>query len=455
MNIVIVGGGTAGWLCALSIVRAQPNVHNVTLVESKKIGIIGAGEGSTQLLRDFLSNAWFDTGVNLEDFMRECNATHKIGIKHVNWKGDNSWYFAPLDGSSTSGLAPDIELCHTLINNPNKFHTASHLGRCFENKTLGSGSFHFDAFKVGEYFSKIAIKNGVTHIDDEVFGVVTEGNSDNIIKIKTKSGRDISGDFFIDCTGFNRSLCGAIDNKWVSYKNNLLVDSAIGFQLPLDNYVEPVTTAIAMKNGWMWKIPTTERYGCGYVYSSEYTSEENAKQEILDYYKTDIKFLRNFKFEAGRSEYLWKGNCLALGLAAAFAEPLEATSIHTTIMQIMVFVMEHLNITKEDTCNHYRIKDYNYRMTKMYDDFKEFLILHYMGGREDSEFWRYISSGNIMTEKTKYILELSKKTIPSALCIDHYYGCAGIMLYNWILCGLGYNTQSTAKNTLAKFKWQI
>lgn len=450
MKIVIVGGGTAGWLAALTIARAQPGQHNIKLVESQRIGIIGAGEGSTQLFYDYINNTWFDTGINLNEFIQAANATPKIGIKHVNWRGDNTAYFAPLDGTSTSSLAPDIEFCKQFLSDPSKVYLASRLGRCFEEKTIsGWTSFHFDAFKVGEYLKSIAVASGVECIDDEVFGVKTE--NDTITSIQCVSNRVIDGDFFIDCTGFKRCLAGALDVKWHSYKRHLPVDSALGFQLPLTENFDPITTAAAMSAGWAWRIPTSERFGCGYVYSSAHISDQQAEHEVLARFGNDVKILRKFKFESGRSEVLWRSNCLNLGLAAAFAEPLEATSIHTTIMQIMVFVMENLRSTQEQTCVQIKIDRYNQHMAKMYDDFRDFLIIHYMGGRVDSEFWRYMTNGECLTDKSRYILELCETSVPSSLSIDHYFGCAGSMLYNWVLAGIGRITTENVQSTLASY----
>lgn len=449
MHIVIVGGGTAGWISALTLIKTQSKHHKITLVESKKIGIIGAGEGSTKLLHNFLNNVWFDTGINFEEFVKFCNVTPKIGIKHINWTGDGSEYFAPLDGSKTSGMSPDVDFCKTLIEYPAKFHIASHLGRCYENKQISDGSYHFDAFKISEFLSKICVESGVNHIDKEVWAVKTDEN--NFIKsIICTDETEITGDFFIDCTGFNRCLCGALDMKWISYKKYLPVDSAISFQKPLTKDWEPVTIARAMKYGWVWEIPTSERYGCGYVYSSKYTSDYDALEELKSVYG-EIDILRHFKFESGRSEVMWKNNCLAMGLSSAFLEPLEATSIHSTIMQIMTFVMEYLSNDIKTTVVQDRINTYNLNMNKMYDDFRDFLILHYMGGRSDSKFWEYISEGNTITPKVKYILDICKHRVPSSLTIEHYFGCAGIMLYNWVLAGIKKIDSLTAKKTLNYF----
>lgn len=451
MKIVIVGGGTAGWIAALTIKKLQPR-HDVVVVESKDIGIVGAGEGATNVFVDLITSSWFDLGITVDEFIKQTNSTPKMGIKHVNWKGDNTQYFAPLDGSDTCEFTPDITLCNQLINSPQNFHLASQMGRDYSNGKINNPSFHFDAFKVGECFSKLSIDNGVRHIQDTIKHVVVKENE--IVELITEKNENIKGDFFIDCTGFKRLLLKELNVNWVSYKNNLPVDSAIAFQLPLHQKVDPVTTATALKNGWEWKIPTTERYGCGYVYSSDFIDHNQAYEELYKRYG-DINILRKFKFESGRSEVVWKSNCIAFGLSAAFAEPLEATSIHTTIVQIINFTSEHLKDSKQETVDILSISRYNDITNKMYDDMKDFLVLHYMGGRTDSEFWKYISSGNTITEKVQYILNMSKHTVPSEISFDSYYGAAGAPLWNWILAGLGYINNRTAEKTLQRINYKV
>ena len=451
MKIIIAGGGTTGWLAALAIVRAQPQIHQVTLIQSQRLGIIGTGEGSTGLLRDFLQGTWFDTGIDIDQFMQESKATPKIGIKHVNWTGDGSWYFAPLDGSKTCGSVPDVEFCQTLAARPDKVHLASNLGRGFEQKVVSHlEALHFDAHGMSGYLSKVAIASGVQVVDAEIVKVMTNRDRTKIEQLITAGGVSYEADFFIDCSGFHRILAKALDVGWTSYRQHLPVNSAITFQLPLDRQSGPLTIATAMNAGWMWMVPITERYGCGYVYASDFISKQQAHDELCAYHGQTIDILRDVRFESGCSQLLWKNNCLMLGLAAAFTEPLEATSIHSTIMQIITFVLEYLDASKSHTCQPSRIEAYNQHMLKMYDDLRDFLVIHYMGGRTDTAFWQHITAGNTLTPKSKYILELAQRSIPSALTFDHYYGCVGAPLYNWVLAGLNILTQETARNTLQR-----
>jgi hypothetical protein len=453
MKIIIVGGGTAGWIAALSIAKAQPGVHDVTVIESKKIGIIGAGEGSTGIFLDFVSGSFFPTGIDVSDFIEKINGTLKLGIKHVNWTGDGTAYFAPLDGTRTSHMSPDIDLCKSIIKDKNKAYINTKLGNAYENNYIPDvgAALHFDAFKVGEYLSKIAMDAGVKHIDTEVFGVKTNNDGTEIVSLVDTSRNEYEADFFIDCTGFGRSLCGALDMTWHSYTDNLPVNSAIAFQKPLDETAELLTTAIAMDAGWVWKIPTSERFGMGYVYSDKFITDAEAEKEIQEKFDNP-QILRRFKFTSGRSSVFWKGNCLSLGLSSVFLEPLEATSIHTTIVQTLLFVMEHLQPTKERTVDQYRIDEYNKIIIDLHDKTRDFLVMHYLGGRQDTEFWRYMNSGAPNTKMVNFVEDVCKDSMVSNLTINPINGSPAASLWNWILLGLGKITEKNAENVLKKHK---
>ena len=454
MHIVIVGGGTAGWLAAFGIAKILNHKHKLTIIESTQIGIIGAGEGTTGVFTDFLSGNLFQTDIDIEEFIKETNATIKQGIHHINWTGNNSSYMAPIGGSPSSTAFLDTVFLNKLSDGAEKMHTAAIQGYQYENNYRPKvGVYHFDAFKVGEFFKKKCLAHpNTSYIDGKIVDVILSETGD-ITSVKTENNLTIEADFFIDCSGLRRILMSKLDVDWHSYRKNLPVNAALPFQLPLDKDYKQLTTAHALKNGWMWKIPTAERFGCGYVYSDTHTTPEQAQQEIEELLGHEITPIRNIKFEAGRSDLLWKNNCLSLGLAAAFAEPLEATSIHTTVIQLVTFVFEYLQETKQATLNQSRINAYNSQMTTMYDDIRDFLVLHYQGGRTDSEFWKQITNKEIITDQTQYILEMAARgEIPSITTFkNNYNGMPGAALYNWILAGLGKITPSDARQQLEKF----
>ena len=443
MEIVVVGGGTAGWLAALMISKIKPE-HTVTVIESSKIGIIGAGEGSTGSLTTIVQNEMFDLGCVEEDFVKECDATLKLGIKHINWNKDVSGhYIAPIDGSPTSNDRCDIVFQHALgYRDQNLLHLATELGyKIHHNKNSfvekdGNHAYHFDAHKVGKYFKKIS---NTAHIDSEVENVILNSETGWVEKLKLSNGQTIQGDMFIDASGFNQILMKAVGGKWKSYKENLPVNSALPFLLPYeeDEKIEPVTNAWAQNNGWCWQIPTLHRRGCGYVFCDDFVTPEQAQDELEKTIGKKVDPIRLLKFESGRQDKLWIKNVLSVGLCAAFAEPLEATSIHTTIMQLKHFVFGCLSDTAEITCNDAQIDSYNNVNGHLYDTVKDFLVAHYTCGRNDTEFWKYIDSGATMTQFVKDIHAMCKHRVPNATLFPRQEGSAGWPLWSYVLAGTG------------------
>lgn len=448
MKIVIVGGGTAGWLAALMVHKIFP-MHDLTVIESSAIGIVGAGEGSTGLLTDVINGKFFDFGCNMMDFLKETGATVKYGIHHKDWHTIGKSYLAPLSGSPTSGIR-SLDTTFALASqlNPDKMHRLHACGLSMENNlspfNINTFKFsdigfalHFDAHEVGRYFKKVVLKdNAVTYIDDQISDVVLNKQGE-IVQLKLKSDKEISGDFFIDASGFARVLMKKLDNPWVSYRKNLPVNSAMPFLLKYDEEEtpEPWTTAWAQSSGWMWQIPVQARKGCGYVFDDNFITAEQAQAEIEKTLNKKIEPIRILKFDTGRLENAWIKNCLAVGLSSAFAEPLEATSIHSTIVQLLDFVFEYLKATKDDTCNLYSVKMYNKKTAKMYDDFKDFLNIHYMGGRTDSNFWKFIATGETQTEQTKTFIEMSKVKCPTNSNFNSYLGGVDWGLYSYVMFG--------------------
>ena len=444
MKIVVVGGGTAGWLAALMISKIRPD-HTVTCIESSKIGIIGAGEGSTGSLTNIVQNEMFDFGCNEQDFIKECDATIKLGIKHIGWNEDPSkFYYGPIDGTPTSNDRCDIVFQHALgYRDQNYLHLATELGyKIHHNKNSfvqinGNHAYHFDAHKVGQYFKKIC--DTVTHIDSEVEHVQLDSESGFVRSVKLSNGDTVQGDMFIDASGFNQVLMKAVGGKWKSYKENLPVNGALPFLLPYedDEVIQPVTNAWAQNNGWCWQIPTKNRRGCGYVFSDEFVTPDQAHAELEQTIGRKVDPIRHIKFDSGRQETLWIKNVLSIGLCAAFAEPLEATSINTTIMQLKHFVYGCLGKDQNDTCNIGTVDDYNKKNAHLYDTMKDFLVAHYTCGRKDTDFWKYINSGATSTDFVNSMHEVCKHRVPNATLFPRQEGSAGWPLWSYVLAGTG------------------
>jgi tryptophan halogenase len=350
MKYVIVGGGTAGWLTALYINKHFPN-DQITVVASSEIGILGAGEGTTPPFIDFLR----EVDISEKDLYNNCKATIKTGIKFTNWNGNDDEYF--------------------------------------HNFSTGLNALHFDASLLAKYFQTVALSRGVKLIDSEVIEPEFKENKD-ISALILKSGERIELDFLFDCTGFKRMFIGGYyKSNWIEYP--MPCKRAVPFFLPNDGQNLPTyTESVAMKYGWIWKIPVQGRYGCGYVFDYTKTTDEEAKQEIRDYLGHDFVSPKTFNFSAGSYENVWINNCLGVGLSSGFIEPLEATSIWIQILTLNTFVRCGGN---KDKLNH--------DMKEMNEDVLSFLYYHYMTKRTDSKFWLDFQKDNVMPEKLKMRLE--------------------------------------------------
>jgi hypothetical protein len=440
MDIVIVGGGTAGWIASYILLKSQPGLHKITLIESSQIGIVGAGEGSTGLLRDILVGEFFDYRVNIDEFMLKTKSTRKYGIRHENWIGDGSSYFAPIDVSNSAWILNDYIFKYSLANNrKEKMHVASYLGSLYENNEYDNDftAFHFDAFKIGNFFKEICLRDNATCIDAIVNDITLNADGD-IKSIILDSGQIIHGDFFVDCSGFRRILANKLNISWISKSKVLPMNTAMPFLLEYkeNERIIPETKATALSSGWMWNIPLTTRRGCGYVFDRNFISNDQAKIEIENYLGHSIEPIRFIEFDAGYVSDFWKNNLLILGLASSFVEPLEATSIHNTIAQMIVFVKEFLLKDKATTVTRINQKIYNKRITFLNDITIDFISLHYQGKRNDSDFWKFIKEKNIITDTAKDILEKAKYKIPGFVTMEGMWGSASIPLFNWILAGM-------------------
>ena len=463
MKIVIVGGGTAGWVTALMIAKRHPT-HQIVVVESTKIGVVGVGESTTGRMTDILVNLVQNFGCDHDEFIVETGATLKYAIHHKGWTKDiDKGYIGPIDGSWTRNTVPDPLFSWGL--NRLSYDDLIKVSRCGHWIANGSSNFnkitnkfdsynhamHVDAHLVGKYFKKICMRgNNVTHIDSKVIDVRLNVEDGYIKSIILEEGQTIEGDFFIDCSGFAKVLIKHVSDKWVSYQKNLPLNTGMPFLLKYKEgeVPEPYTTAWAQKNGWMWQIPLMDRKGCGYVFCDAFTTPDKAQEEIETKLGQEIEPVKVIKFDAGRQESAWVKNCLTIGLSSAFLEPLEATSIHSTIVQAHNFVFEYLREDITDTINEGSRRIYNQRTREMYDDVKDFLVMHYQGGRSDSEFWKMIGTGVTKTEYVDTLLHMAKTKVPSQNDFPSYPGSAGWPLYSYVMAGLGLINKPAAEKEL-------
>jgi len=453
MKIVIAGGGTAGWLSALFL--AKQNLHrdepayDITVIESEDIPIIGAGEGSTGVLQKVLLSTLTELeGFGEKEFFENCNTTFKLGIDCIDWNGVGDRFFESLSGTQTSSwpLDRDYVICSKYGNagdsTLNQYLWEKGLSPFVQNPDSKTAyetgyAYHFDAHKVGEYFKKIALENGIKLQTGTITDTNLNPKNGELQKVILKDGTEIESDFWIDCTGFNRVLSNAVGAEWVSFSEYLPVNSALVYthQYEEGEKIPNVTTAWAMPNGWMWQIPTQERLGCGYCYSDKFVSEEQALKEMQEITGRKIEPLRNIKFDSGRLKEVWKKNVLSIGLSSSFLEPLEATSIHSSIIQLVQLTQHHLSPYKEDMVRESNIKANNEHFNMMLDEFRGLIQIHYITKRNDTPFWKYIHNDLKRDPLVEKILEICKWRVPNAYDFPFYNGAASWGVWNWILFG--------------------
>jgi tryptophan halogenase len=465
MKVVIIGGGTAGWLTAcyfqsyskLYEKNMLPDFkYDITVVESPTVPIIGAGEGSTGIFPDAIAK-FGNIDINEIDFLYETESTLKLGIRFKDWNGIGTSYMSPIGPTQTHTGNIDIELFTYALKNK---VSDSALSGYLANRGMSTfrknmfqqipiHGYHFDAHKVGQYLKSKCILHGTKHIVNHIVNISKDGS--NIKNIILQSGEIIEGDLFIDCSGFSRVLIKQMDMGWESYTDYLPVNAALPYlhQYTDNEQIMPETLAWAQNNGWMWQIPTQQRYGCGYVYCDAFVNQDTALNELQKTTNRKIEPIRNLKFEVGRVKTFWKHNVVAIGLSSAFLEPLQATSIHTTLIQIQM-LMNYIHPKEKQTAQ-VTVEQYNKYILQLIDEFKDLIQIQYMTKREDSDFWKFVKYDMKKTEKTKFVLETTKHRSLGFFDFDTMpHGSAGWAVWGWTLVGLDIMSKDIIFKTINK-----
>jgi tryptophan 7-halogenase len=429
-KIIVLGGGTAGWLTSLLSREFNPD-FDITLIESEEIGILGAGEGTVphfiQIL-DFLR-------IPISALVKECSATLKIGIKFTNWHGDGTSYFHDflakeeleewafddqfrfnmltthlvgkgihLDSINFYSKLSEQWKVPFILNDLNDIALTNYRDAIAAVQHLGNIALHFDARLLAKFLGKLAQQQRRIKRVEGKFSHVTEDQEGNITGIHLENGNYIPCDFVFDCSGFARLLLGKhFKERWIDYKQHLPLDTALPFFVPHDGRnFPPYTESIAMKYGWMWRIPVQDRYGCGYVFDSSYINEEDAKAEVEEYLGHEIKSPKTFRFQAGTFANTIVKNCFGVGLSQHFVEPLEATSIWTFCKNLINFLKAGalLHLDPELTSH------FNAHCRQVIEPVPEFLYLHYLTERKDSPFWQEFRTRTVMMESLRYKQQL-------------------------------------------------
>jgi tryptophan halogenase len=400
-DIVIVGGGTAGWMAAAALGKAIGTQNrSITLVESEEIGTVGVGEATIPPIIQF--NAIL--GIDEDEFVRETNATFKLGIDFVDWRKAGSRYFHPFGmfGASIKGGVTFMNYWLRWVQSGGEpdFSRFSAEAQAALSKKFGRTSaadgqlprinyaYQFDAATYAAYLRRYSERRGVVRREGRIVGFEQDAESGYIEAVTLADGTRIPGDFFIDCSGFRGLLIeGAFASGFDDWSHWLPNNRAAA--VPCERVEEPTpfTRCTAREAGWQWRIPLQHRTGNGYVFCDAYISDDEAVRQLLE--RLDGKALADpkvLRFTAGKRRLGWVKNCLAVGLSSGFLEPLESTSIHL----IQTAIMKLLELFPHREVNPVLIDQYNREMDRLYDHVRDFIVAHYkVTQRDDTPFWQY------------------------------------------------------------------
>ena len=393
LKVVIAGGGTAGWMASCGLSTRLNGLLDITLVESDAIGTVGVGEATIPPMRNFhrLMN------IDEQEFMRETQATFKLGIEFDNWGevgdsyihsfgeiGQRSWmaefheFWMEAQAQGFGGSLEDYCL-ELKAAKAGKF--ATEIG-----DTRLNFAFHLDATRYAKYLRQKSEKAGVRRVEGLIKEVQQDAESGEIKALLLESGELIEGDLFIDCTGFRSLLLGeTLGVEFDDWSHWLFSDRAIAVQTTSVEEPIPYTRATAHPSGWQWRIPLQSRVGNGIVYSSKFMSDDEAKETLLNNITGEmITEPRLLRYRTGSRQKSWHKNCVALGLASGFIEPLESTSIHL-VMTAIIRLIRLFPFAGNSEHLAYRFND---ETRTEIETVRDFVILHYkQTQRTDSDFW--------------------------------------------------------------------
>ncbi len=461
-KILIVGGGTAGWMAA-NLIASRWNDVEVCLLESADIGIIGVGEGSTPHLKFF-----FDAiNVSELEWMPRCNATYKNGISFANWSSVPGFesYFHPFPAQTDEFTVPTFFNSikariqgHNVNAHPDNYFLETYLTR----NNLGpipaesfpfavAYGYHFDATLVGQFLAEKAVARSVKRI----FGTLTEvllGSNGELSAVRLNDDSLLVADFFIDCSGFKSLLLqDALKVSFKSFRENLFNNAAVVMPSAISEIIPPETKSTALSNGWAWKIPLTNRYGNGYVYSADYITPYQAETELrqhLGLVDSDV-VARHLQMKVGRAEKHWEKNCVAVGLSQGFIEPLEATALALSFETITLFMKHYENgfyTNKFDAV-------FNREINAKFDGVRDYIVCHYKANqRKDTDYWRDNAVNTKVSESLNKILYLwrTSQNFAKDMHINNLEGSYQAKSWACLLAGYGVlpplelNTISTA-----------
>jgi tryptophan halogenase len=405
-SISILGGGTSGLVTALILKKWYVNL-DVKVIESSTVGIVGVGEGSTEHWARFMQAV----GIEIKELISETRATFKTGIKFDNWNGDDKFYMHALHASYTELIPNGMAAIMVAMMSENAEHLTSDgviNSKHYLPLQTTVNQFHFDTFKLNEFLHKKCVERGIIIIDADIVDVELDQQG-YVNALIDKEQQKYHSDFFVDCSGFAKLIGTKLGAKWIDCGDQLPMNSAFAFPTARQEDIPSHTLSRALSSGWNWRIPTQDRFGNGYVFCDEFITEGQAIDELQKYYTEPINVGRSFKFSAGYTDKFWIKNCLSLGLAGSFVEPLEASSIGTSLQQAFAFasVLPGWNRGQELIAN-----NYNLHFEEVAKNIIDFVQLHYITNRDDSEFWRSCKTIKL-TDFNKETLDYFKNHIPN------------------------------------------
>ena len=405
LKVVIVGGGTAGWMTAAAITKLLPKHAEVQLVESEEIGIVGVGEATLPHIRAFIQRL----GLDEAEFMARTNATFKLGIEFRDWGRIGDSYIHPFGAFGND--VNDIGFHHYWLRmrsqaRPIEAYSLPIMaarGARFAlpdpdpNSLLATFgyAYQFDATRFAPWLRQVAEGLGALRTEGRITAVNRHSETGDISSVVLADGKEIAGDLFIDCSGFAALLTGkAMGEPFSDWSHWLPCDRAVAMPtLAGDGPLFPYTSAIAMGSGWRWRIPLQHRVGNGYVYASTFIDDQRAADDLRASVEAEpLAEPRILRFKAGRRARSWVGNCVAIGLAGGFLEPLESTSIYL----IQVAITQLIDLFPQKPLSAIDRDEFNRVVDLEYDRIRDFLILHYHAtSRDDTPFWNYVRTMDI------------------------------------------------------------
>ncbi|MBX7527084.1 tryptophan halogenase family protein [Qipengyuania vesicularis] len=457
-RIVILGGGTSGWLCAAymanNLGRHDQGGPHITLVESSDIPTIGVGEATIPPIKSAIAG----TGLGEREFLKAANASFKLAIRFDGWMkapadSPHSFYhaFGPHGRMGKEPLAPYWAMLPKderpsfvdwSMNNAAVIHVLKGAKRPGDKDFTGpiDYAYHFDAGLLAQLLKERAKSLGVDHVVDTVQSVRRDGET--ILSITTDGGQVLEGDLFVDCSGFHARLIEKeLEEPFRDLNDVLFCDRAIACPVKYgdpDAPILPYTKSTARRNGWIWDVPLQDRRGTGIVFSSRHTDAEEARADLLEYLGEAAEGAtpRELKFRVGYRDRSWRGNCVAIGLSGGFIEPLESTGIYIT--DIAIRWLTDFCLPKGQYAA--AAEAFNARIRGCYEDVIDFVKLHYvLSDRDDSDFWIENRDPASIPESLQQKLDMWSLRMPSEYEFGHLPAVFSYSNYVQVMLGMGFH----------------